>query len=186
MLMVKPHGIFCAHWWNEIGHLLNIIQDSEVKLFVEIGILDGGLTSLLIDQMSFNPGLQYIGVNLGLHYTDPRVMKKAGEIMPFGFCALLDVDAWDEKTASQIRRCISNKPGRAMIYCDGGDKTREAHLYWPVLRPGDLLGVHDYSDDPESVGPEVYFSDVSDIIAAGRRLGQDDLKETRILLVEKI
>jgi hypothetical protein len=38
MLMVKPHGIFAAHWWNEIGHLLNILESFGVGTMIEIGI----------------------------------------------------------------------------------------------------------------------------------------------------
>lgn len=185
MLMVKPHGIFCAHWWNEIGHLLNIIQDFDVKMFVEIGTLDGGLSSLLIDRISYFPDFQYIGINLGLQYTDPRVMEKIANTRG---AVLQDADAWNLATVEWVIGFIADQKmarKRAMIYCDGGNKPREAHLYWPILRPGDLLGVHDYSDDPNSKGPEVYPADVSDIIAAGKRIGQDALADTRILLVEK-
>lgn len=183
MLMVKPHGIFCAHWWNEIGHILNIIATHDIKLFVEIGVLDGGLAALMIDRVSYIRDFWYIGIDLPEHlktYLDPRV----GSACLHGRKLMLGADAWDEKTVAWVAE--KNAGGRAMIYCDGGNKIKEAHLYWPILRPGDLLGVHDYSDDSTAKGPEVYYPDVSDIIRAGKRLGQDDLKDTRILLVEKV
>ena len=186
MLMVKPHGIFCAHWWNEIGHLLNIVADLNVKTFCELGILDGGLTALFLDRARMFFDFNYLGINLGLQYTDMRVIGLADGVNFQGRFVLADMDLWQPRAVAAVSSFVRQCSGRAMVYCDGGDKIKEAHLYWPVLRPGDLLGVHDYSDDPDSVGPEVYFSDVSDIIRAGKRLGQDDLKETRILLIEKV
>jgi len=184
MLMVKPHGIFCAHWWNEIGHLLNIIQENDIKLFVEIGVLDGGLASLLISAAEYS-GMRYIGIDLQADiYVDKRVSKRAWNLIPQ--CAIIHGDVWDEKAVRMISNAVQKTEGRAMVYCDGGDKKREAALYWPTLRPGDLLGVHDYSDDPGAIGPEVYPADVIDILRAGRRLGQTALADTRILLVEKI
>lgn len=185
MLMVKPHGIFCAHWWNEIGHLLNIIQENEIKLFVEIGVQDGGLASFLIDRVSYVRDFWYAGVDISTSRVDIRV----GSECLHGRKLMLEADAWDKKTVVYITSKIAGQTidgGRAMIYCDGGDKKREAALYWPVLRPGDLLGVHDYSDDPAAIGPEVYPADVSDILRTGKRLGREALAETRILLVEKI
>lgn len=193
MLMVKPFGIFAAHWWNEIGHLLNIIQDFQVKSFFELGILDGGLTAKMLCEIRFGTLDRYRGFNLGLQHVDPRVnavIERTADPTRWRTtrpAALFDVDLWQKTTVDLIRQEINNAewPGKAFLYCDGGDKIREAHLYWPMLRPGDLLGVHDYSDDPAAIGPEVYRADVSDIIESGRRRGEESLRETRILLIEK-
>lgn len=191
-LFVKPHGIFCAHWWDEIGCLLNITRNNEIRLFVEIGILDGGLTALLIDECSWG-SLQYIGIDLREQigtYTDARVVRKIAYPdqwgIPAGRMELYRESAWDEKTVQYIAgRLRDFSGGRAMVYCDGGDKKKEAALYWPVLRSGDFLGVHDYSDDPTATGPEVYPIDMADILVVGKRRFMDILADTRILLVEK-
>jgi hypothetical protein len=184
MLMVKPHGIFCAHWWNEIGHLLNIIQENEIQTFCELGILDGGLSALLLDRARMFSEFYYLGVNLGLQYTDPRVFALSNANPDR--TVLADMDLWTARAVAAVSNFIRQHEGRAFIYCDGGNKPREAALYWPILRPGDLLGVHDYSDDPDAKGPEVYPADVSDILWQGKRRGQEALADTRILLVEKV
>jgi hypothetical protein len=193
MLMVKPFGIFCAHWWNEIGCLLNIIQDQQVKSFFELGTLDGGLTAKMLCEVRFGTLDRYRGYNLGLQHIDPRVnavMAKTENLEKWHArppAMLFDVDLFAKTTVDLIRQEINDPdwPGKIFLYCDGGDKIREAHLYWPLLRPGDLLGVHDYSDDDTAIGPEVYNVDVSDIIGSGKRRGEEALQGTRILLIEK-
>ena len=57
---------------------------------------------------------------------------------------------------------------------------KEAKLYWPLLRRGDLLGVHDYSDNPQDTGCEVFPADVREL--QGKRI---ELPDTRILLLRK-
>jgi hypothetical protein len=186
MLMVKPHGIFMAHWWNEAGHLLRIIQDMRVGMFVEIGVLDGGLASLLLSVAEYDPMFRYVGVNLGVHHVDARVVNKMRDLNRSRIRAELhDMDAWEPATVQMVAQELRRSDGRAMVYCDGGNKELEAHLYWDILRPRDLLGVHDYSDDPQVKGPEVFPHQVSDLLVAGDRIGQEELRDTRILLLER-
>lgn len=184
-LMVKPHGIFCAHWWNEVGCLLNVIHDFDVRFFVEIGLLDGGLAAMLWPVAKFDPDFCYYGIDLNPQNVDERLMRVAQS--PGNF--VIDqkkMNAWSPEVVEHIRNDVAiHKERRAMIYCDGGDKPREANLYWPILRSGDLLGVHDYSDDPMAKGPEVYPKDVADLLREGKRIGREALADTRILLLEK-
>lgn len=183
-LMVKPHGIFAAHWWNEIGHLLNILDVYDVRFMVEIGILDGGLASLMFDRARWNLSFHYLGVDLPAQLdanTDARVIAANRPRYQ-----LHGADAHDPLCVKEIVAMTLSVSGTRFFYCDGGDKAREAALFWPYLRPGDLLGLHDYSDDPAAIGPEVFPENIKDIIMGGRRLGRDDLAETRICLIQKI
>ena len=184
MLMVKPHGIFAAHWWNEIGHLLNILETFDVATMVEVGILDGGLSSLLIDRARWSENFHYVGVDLPgqfENYTDKRVVENSRPRFQ-----LFAADAHDETSVRNIVALALPGRGRRFFYCDGGDKAREAKLFWPYLLPGDLLGLHDYSDVPGAIGPEVFPNDIEEIINMGRRRGLESLAETRIFLTEKI
>jgi hypothetical protein len=36
------------------------------------------------------------------------------------------------------------KPGRTVLFCDDGDKKQEVRTFGPHLKPGDILGVHDW------------------------------------------
>jgi hypothetical protein len=86
---------------------------------------------------------------------------------------------------NKIRRCQH----RAMVYCDGGNKAYEAQTYWPMLRRGDLLGVHDFSDDASNQSCEVWPASIPEILAEGKRIDRVEdcpslAAQTRILLVE--
>jgi hypothetical protein len=36
------------------------------------------------------------------------------------------------------------KPGRTVLFLDGGDKPHEFNLFVPALKPGDIVAVHDW------------------------------------------
>jgi Methyltransferase domain len=183
-LRVRPHGILICHWWNEVGELFRIVDELKVGLFVEIGLLDGGLAALMLSRCDYVQGFRYIGIDLWAEVNcDHRVRHKA-ESTKYSF--IRQRDAWAESTVNNIAEYVEMQTDApAMIYCDGGDKTKEAHLYWPILRSGDILALHDYSDDPADVGPEVFPQDVADLLGAGQRLFREELKETRILCLRK-
>jgi hypothetical protein len=101
-------------------------------------------------------------------------------------CRLLGADAHTEIGIKEIMASAAPAHGKRFFYCDGGDKALEANMIWPYLLRGDLLGLHDYSDDPAAIGPEVFPDDIKEIIMTGRRRGRADLAETRIFLTEKV
>ena len=67
---------------------------------------------------------------------------------------------------------------RALVFCDGGDKPRELHLYAPILRPGDLLLAHDYQNE---YGDAALVGLPADV----QRLRPDWLRETLLCLFQK-
>lgn len=177
----NPHGIYLAHWWNEIGRLLNVIDQFKVEFFVEIGMLHGGLSAILLSSVEYRTELSYLGIELDSVYVDARVRATVASLGPRA--SILDADAWKNTTVLKVSDTLRQR-GRTLIYCDGGDKPRELHLYWPILRPGDLIACHDYSER-DDVTREVTPDDVRDLLAVGRRCYEEELRDTRILLVEK-
>lgn len=179
---VEPHGIILVHTWHEVGHLLRIIRQYGIDLVVEIGMLHGGLSQIFLEQVAYCPSLRYLGIEINAANLDARVKQLASRMSDR--VQLLEVDALSA-VAKQVVSLQLLCARRAFVYCDGGDKAKEARTYWPLIQPGDLLGLHDYSDDPREVGPEVFPEMVSDIISSGVRLDQERLAETRILLLQK-
>lgn len=57
----------------------------------------------------------------------------------------LDVFANAGKVRAQL-------PSPGILFCDNGDKPREVALYAPLLRAGELLVVHDWSDEGKGHG----------------------------------
>lgn len=65
-------------------------------------------------------------------------------------------DVFSEETRLYIATIVQGNEGSAFIYCDNGDKPKEAEMYAPLLRSGDYLGVHDFGTEIHSL-PEDGF-----------------------------
>jgi len=49
------------------------------------------------------------------------------------------------------------RPGPSIVFCDNGDKREEFRQLAPILKPGDIIGVHDW-------GREIGRRDVTDVM----------------------
>lgn len=47
----------------------------------------------------------------------------------------------------EIIKTIINEPGTTYVLCDNGCKVDEFHTFAPSLKPGDIIGAHDYQAD---------------------------------------
>ena len=45
---------------------------------------------------------------------------------------------------------LIQKPGTTLVFCDGGDKTKELELFADWLKPGDYIAVHDWGTEVTS------------------------------------
>lgn len=54
----------------------------------------------------------------------------------------LDVFKHIEEVAELLSR-----PGKTVLFCDGGDKEREFNTFVPFLKPGDIVAVHDWGTE---------------------------------------
>jgi hypothetical protein len=181
-MFARPHGIFICHWWAEVGCLFNILDHYEIGLFVEIGVLDGGLAALMLSRCDYLPEFDYLGFDSHQGKWNARLVERAG-------IKLFRGDAFSSQTQERVQNKIRRCEHRALVYCDGGNKAAEANLYWGFLRRGDLLGVHDFSDDVKNTSAEVWPGNVEKILAEGQRIDyvpeHPNLRDTtRILLVE--
>lgn len=177
-MFVEPHGIQLLHWWNEVGCLLKTVRAYKVKLFVEIGMFHGALSRILLDQCLDNPQFRYLGIEQDRDHIDDKVIRLCDQTSQ---AEILIADAHSPETVEIVRSKIQAADSPALIYCDGGDKILEAKLYWPLIRKGDLFGVHDYGAYGFP-GIEVFPDDVWYV-----RQGTDEIEmlDTRILMVRK-
>lgn len=136
---IWPMGIPIAQSWLDIGALLKIIHEQRVRFVYEIGVHRGGLAALLIAR----PGLRYSGIEIDRTLIDSHIPTTAYRIG----------DAWESAMIAQARELIDRTDGPAFILCDGGDKRRDLAAYAPLVRPGDLIAVHDF-------GKEIHGGDV--------------------------
>lgn len=136
-----PFGIHIGHTWHEVGVLMRLINTYRVGLFVELGVHEGGLASLMLSRMLFDPGFYYYGVERDIGQTRQEV-KSAIASQPRSILFASDIFAAHEA----VRIAVANASSPAFVYCDGGDKPKELAAFKDVLRPGDLVGVHDFQD----------------------------------------
>jgi len=140
---VAPFGVEAAQTWVHICKHFEVIQEFDVKLFVELGMLAGGLASIILTRTEYVPDFRYVGVD-NRNVLDPRVAMKISQANNARF---IQGNVFDVAITDQIQTEISTCNGAAYIFCDNGDKPKELMTYHKFLRVGDLIAVHDYELD---------------------------------------
>lgn len=133
---VWPMGISTSLTWYDVGAILHVVHESRAGLVVEIGVEHGGLGALLLAYSAYT-GITYRGLDITLGALHPAM--RVPEIVAR--------DAWATETVAEVQGWMAKAPGPVLIFCDGGDKPRELHLYAPLIRPGDVLIGHDYHNE---------------------------------------
>lgn len=133
---IWPVGVSTSLTWSDIGVILHVIQAAGIRLVVEIGVEHGGLAALLAAYGQVT-GVAYRGLDITLAALHPVVRD-----LP-----IVARDAWRAETVAEVRGWMDAANGPCLIFCDGGDKPKELHLYAPLLRPGDVLMGHDYHNE---------------------------------------
>ncbi len=142
---IWPVAVPTSLTWYDMGALLHIVQAAQVDLVVEIGVDQGGLAALLLayrdyaGQAAQTVPLTYVGIDINLATVCPLLLAQHR-------AHFIQADAWAAATVGAVQMLVSDAQ-RALVFCDGGDKPRELHLYAPILRPGDLLLAHDYQNE---------------------------------------
>lgn len=72
---------------------------------------------------------------------------------------------FEEYTQVDIRRLVSDTRGRVLLLCDGGYKQDEFRMFAPMMKPGDVIMVHDYAEtlgEYEEITGKIGWFDVAD------------------------
>lgn len=136
---IWPMEVSSSLTWYDVGAIVHIIQEAQIRSVVEIGVEHGGLAAFLVAYGQYT-GLSYLGIDITLNALHPAVRERT-------MSALDERDAWSEGTIMDVARWLTSHPAPALIICDGGDKPKELRLYAPLLRPGDVLIGHDYHNE---------------------------------------
>lgn len=134
------HDIRLGHTWYEykiLQHFVAIWSAFwEHKTFIEIGVHEGGLSYLLIQQF---PELNYLGVEWSCAIVRPKVLALYSD--PNISAELYCYDCYSAMMAEKI-----NSIEHKIIYCDGGGKAKELKYFKKFCNYGDILMSHDYHD----------------------------------------
>ncbi|MCK9446502.1 class I SAM-dependent methyltransferase [bacterium] len=115
----------------------NILKDFD--RIIEIGTHAGGLT-LMIDELK-KPESDLISYDIDL--SNYQVNK----LYPSTILDIRKEDCFEQKTIDEISSLIKNTQKRVLLLCDGGSKNEEFNLYSQFLKDGDVIMLHDYSDN---------------------------------------
>lgn len=145
---VKPFDIPVAQTWENVITHWEILNEFDIKLFIEIGVYFGGLTSMILPRLDYVKDFHYLGFEK-VDNVDPRVK---GILARYSARSrIIYADVLNQATIEVVRQSILKSKGRAYIFCDGGDKLREFGIYQDVLRPDDIIAIHDYGNDPSRI-----------------------------------
>ena len=122
-----------------------LIEKYQVKTFIELGTFVGGLTYEMILK---HPEMNIHTFEIDGSCLHPTVRYYIGK----PHVGIYAMDVFDPKTVKLISDIINKSDGTVLLFCDNGNKVKEFWLYYPLLRPGDLIQVHDY---PVEATPEM-------------------------------
>lgn len=191
---IIPYGIKISHTWFEAASLSRFVCYQGIKGFIELGIHVGGLAALMISRCLFDKSFRYVGVELQDEIIHPAVKDAAAYI---GVRArIMTADIYSKTTKTDLKKWIKFVQGPCLLYCDGGDKARELKMYHSILRAGDIIAGHDFTnyktpvagipeyhkiDGEGSPRPELFKADINFLNSLGFVRVKHHLEQTRIV-----
>lgn len=170
-----------GHTWFEVGVLKSFLSPYFYNYtFIEIGIHEGGLSALLINEFS-----KYIGVELNCNLIRPEVKALYNHPNYELICG----DCFSDFVYQKLYDLRSK-----IIYCDGGHKALEINHFAGTCTSGDILLSHDFWDGcrnvytVDNVVPEVTLNDIENLETNKyfKRLSENIFRNTRIIGWEKL
>lgn len=111
---------------------------SKFDTIVEIGSYNGGLSSYIFDNRK--DGAMFVSYDIEPKINQAKLDKGRTEIdFRVGDC-------FDESAYKDIKEYIE-RPGRTLMICDGGNKTKEFIEFSKYLKKNDIIVLHDYKDE---------------------------------------
>jgi len=136
--------VLAAQSWWQINAHLDIINRYKVKLFIELGTYIGGIVTHIIPNIILDETFHYLGYEINSSVVHPKIKKFA---LQNPRCQLVLDNMFSESNLEYIRKRIAETSGTVYVFCDGGDKPKELLTFSTFLRKGDIISVHDYTDD---------------------------------------
>ena len=138
------------HSYVEMIFLDQILTRYHFDSVIEFGTGNGGITTLFaIHCLRMGASLDTFDImgepNRGLY-------KKLRTLVPIRFHK---TNVFNEETINTVSTLL--RQGKALIYCDNGDKPREISTYAPLMKNGDVIMAHDKDQ-------EIHLHQIEDVI----------------------
>jgi len=122
----------------DVFALQHAAAESRAGLLVELGTWNAGGTYALRAACPMVPMVSY-------DRTLPQLTRAQQEALG-QHTLLVEADVFADPR--RLASLWEQRPWPVFLYCDDGDKPREVATFAPLLRPGDVIGCHDW-------GPEI-------------------------------
>jgi len=131
-------GTRMQHSYIAMYVLENILINLRPKKIVELGARWGGTTSFFGVWAAAN-NAQFLSLDLSDHLRDTakRLLNRLKPNVELRY-----ENDFNPTCIEYIKHWIGDD--KSLIYCDGGDKTREIDVYSKFLTPGSIIACHDY------------------------------------------
>jgi hypothetical protein len=148
--------------WGIIEH-----HPSPIETIVEIGTMLGAFTAILRDHK--------ISERAEVHTFDINdYMKDVGHAPAERVTYYRNTDVFG--AGREALTTLLERPGRCMLFCDGGNKAKEIREFAPWLKPNDIVLGHDYvrtrdmegSPATSGWGGEFTYADVAQVLEENR------------------
>lgn len=127
-------GICIQQSWLDLWlweRLLN--AHPEIQAMIEIGTKHGGLSLYLLAQATYR--------DMAFWTCDIQPCPHPALHGPFQGGNVFDADG------AHLKWLLDIAPHPLILFCDGGDKQMEFRMFVPSLRPGDIVGAHDWGSE---------------------------------------
>ena len=129
----SPMALWC------LENVLDVLRPSRI---VELGTGYGGVTAYLGMWASVN-GAHVLSIDAA--DTVPGELARTLKRLPV---CLEHRDIFAADTVEFLRLMIDDDAaGDILLYCDGGNKARELKTFAPFVRPGSVIGCHDWATE---------------------------------------
>lgn len=121
-----------------------ILNFYPIKYIVEIGTGTGGLSAFLQLQANIR-GLDFVTYDALNRFKDKGNTLAANP--PINLAKHINhqkMNIFEQPTIDEISAVL--KKHVALVYCDNGDKPKEMKTFAPFLKPGSIIGTHDWHD----------------------------------------
>ena len=136
------NDIGTAQGYAQIWSHIDCVNRYKIKLFVELGVYMGGTLPYLIPNLMLDDSFKYLGFEILSGTVKPQIMAFS-ESHPR--CQIIIDDMFNH--LKLVEDAIRDAGGPVYIFCDGGNKPKELLTFSKLMRRGDIISVHDWTED---------------------------------------
>jgi hypothetical protein len=169
----------------DVANFVTLIAENSIRLVIEIGFLQGGMASMMISRIAYDPTFRYLGVDIQ-NIINPQ-LKAQIDKLPNEIAQIVIGDCFGAPFTKKASGWIVTTVGPALVFCDGGNKPKEINHFAHLVRVGDYILAHDYHPD-HATENNPQWSDIKPHIDSGEFVvaSPEHWPETSLFLIRRV